>query len=109
MGDRSEIEMANRFIEVGQINSRVLDTFLAIINEVRASFRYAELQDIKSIGVNNLDAMFRETETINEISQHTITDENAVALLTDRLKEALQLEQEDDENLFSLKEKVLSK
>jgi hypothetical protein len=56
-----------------------------------------------------LDAVYRESESINEVSQQSIADENAIEMMTDRLRTALTLEEEDDENLFSLKEKVLTR
>jgi hypothetical protein len=128
----SDSDNPNRLIELGIINSRLLDICLAIINEVqsfgtwflvvfaemiyftccaqeRAALNYPELQDIKAFGINNLDAVYRESESINEVSQQSIADENAIEMMTDRLRTALTLEEEDDENLFSLKEKVLTK
>lgn len=64
---------------------------------------------MRSIGLNNLDTVYRESETINEVSQQSIADENAIDLLTDSFRAALAMEEEDDDNLYSMKEKVLAK
>ena len=77
--------------------------------QVRGQKHLPELQDIKSIGVNNIDTIARETETLTEMAPANFSDEEAKDILIGKLRLALSLEEDDEENLFSLKLKALTR
>ena len=66
------------------------------------------MQDIKSIGVNNIDAIAKESETISEVAPAGISEEDTKAILVGKLRLALSLDEDDEENLYSLKLKALA-